>query len=606
MLTKGVEVIKYVKASAGRTGIGIVFEDTNQPRHDGNTIYLPKITIDTTEADLKMLMSSVDHEVAHDLFSDFELLKEKRPQGIEMLVWNILEDSRVNAIEAKEYKGFRENWDDTAPILVEAILKRENKKTSRDISSDLITALIHWDSSVSAEYFPMLQATCEKYPVTNKLIEAILETFSPRLRECHNTLDKKLGSGGTYKLAKDILKEVGISCKEEIDKEMKKNEEKGRGTPTDKKSIGDPKEGPGEASEEAGDGPAKPEEDKKSDEDYKVITIPVTKEDLQNFTLTQPKGGREMSKVGVNFDYKDKDRTSQWDISPEVVVVDYPNNCGETIYLRGEESRIKIFLHSYNTGIKGKIVEQENFAQQVRRLIQIRAKSQTQYGVKKGKLDQARLARVCFNAPGLNERIFKNKINNNTLDTAISILVDMSGSMGGHKAFYALAATLLLKEVCSTINIPLEVVGFTDGATGNRGLLAPLMFIYKGFNDLRVSDKDLKEYFATSSYHMCGNPDGESILWAHSRLIKRREKRKVLIVMSDGCPAASKSSVGLEEFTKVVIKEIEDSKKVDIYGLGLLCASVEDYYTHHSTVWNVSNIPSTLLSLIERKVLSNV
>jgi cobalamin biosynthesis protein CobT len=86
-------------------------------------------------------------------------------------------------------------------------------------------------------------------------------------------------------------------------------------------------------------------------------------------------------------------------------------------------------------------------------------------------------------------------------------------------------------------------------------------------------------------------------------LNKRKEKKKLLIVMSDGSPAASKSSIGLEEFTEKVIKEIEASKSIDIYGLGLCSNAVEYYYKAHSVVKDPSEIPSKLIELIERKIL---
>jgi cobalamin biosynthesis protein CobT len=73
--------------------------------------------------------------------------------------------------------------------------------------------------------------------------------------------------------------------------------------------------------------------------------------------------------------------------------------------------------------------------------------------------------------------------------------------------------------------------------------------------------------------------------------------------MSDGSPAASKSSRGLEEFTDKVIKEIEASKSVDIYGLGLCSDSVQYYYKAHSVVQEPQEIPSKLIELIERKIL---
>ena len=130
------------------------------------------------------------------------------------------------------------------------------------------------------------------------------------------------------------------------------------------------------------------------------------------------------------------------------------------------------------------------------------------------------------------------------------------------------------------------------------------MFVYKAFNDLRVSSSNLIDYFAQSSVFMAGNPDGENIIWTHDRLIKRKERKKLLIVMSDGSPAASKASLGLERFTLKVIQEIEKAKQVNIYGLGLCSCSVQDYYVANSVVTNPENIPTNLLTLIEKKIIN--
>ena len=113
-LTDSWEVIKYVKASAGRAGLNVVFEDVNMPRHDGDNIYLPRITSKTSKEDLEEMMASTDHEVGHDTYSDFEILKEKGldPRNtIDGLLWNLFEDSRVNSLEADEYYGFKLLWD---------------------------------------------------------------------------------------------------------------------------------------------------------------------------------------------------------------------------------------------------------------------------------------------------------------------------------------------------------------------------------------------------------------------------------------------------------------------------------------------------------------
>ena len=597
MLTQGIEVMRYIRASAGRSGISVVFEDTNQPRHDGKTIYLPRITTKTSDNELKQLMASVDHEVAHDRFSCFDVLKEKGVDGsgILMFVWNFLEDSRVNVIEAKEYRGFRENWDQCSSDLVEEILERAKKKTSS--SAKLTSSLLCWESHVSAAYFPTIELVANRFTPNEKITD-VLNNYSARLVSCHQILDKRLGTEATYQLAVDILTDLGAKCKEEL-KEDKAPSPKAKGKKDGKAEKAEAETGDDKSDEEA-------TERKEAEEDYKLIKVKLTKEDLEKFSLTMPQDGATMSKVGINFDPVDI-KTDDWDLTDykDFIVVNYPKKLGSDCYFDVSYKTQAFFISEYKRRVSDKLVSQENFAQQVRRLIQIRAKVQTQYGTKRGKLDQSRLSRICFDAPGFNERVFKTRIENKTLDAAITVLVDMSGSMGGDKAYYALASTVLLNEVCSTLNIPLEIIGFTDGYTSFSSV-APVMFVYKAFSDLKVSEDALIHDFSTSSRYMNGNPDGENILWTHDRLIKRKEKKKIMVVMSDGSPAASKSSWGLEGFTKKVIREIEAGRKVDIYGLGLCSDSVKHYYKAHDVVFIPQEIPSKLLSLIERKVLSHV
>ena len=343
---------------------------------------------------------------------------------------------------------------------------------------------------------------------------------------------------------------------------------------------------------------AESKKEKDKEEEYKIITLKLTEEEIQNYSVTMPEES-EMGKVGINLEPSGTSGRD-WTLTDydKFIIVNYPKTLGDIHYFKTSHG----FIRDYEERAGSKLLAQENFAQQVRRLIQIRAKVQRQYGVKKGKLDQSRLSRICFNAPGFNERVFKNKIENKTLDACISVLVDMSGSMSGDKVFYALASTLLLNEVCTTLNIPVEIVGFTDGHLDHGAV--PLMFVYKGFSDLSVSPENIKKYFSCSSNYMLGNPDGENILWAFNRISKRKEKKKLLIVMSDGSPAATAGYDGLEEFTSKVIKEIEACKTVDIYGLGLCSPAVKYFYKSNSVVTDPEQIPKNLLELIERKIIN--
>ena len=584
MLTSGIEVMKYVRASAGRAGLSVVFEDVNQPKHDGNTIYLPRITASTTIQELKQLMASTDHEVAHDRFSCFDLIKEKNlpPTNPLMFVWNLLEDSRINMIESKEYKGFRENWDECGSEVISEIFKRAKKDVTP--ISKLVTSLIHWESQISASSFPLVQLATSRF-TPDKTITNVLNNYSDRLNNCHSILDKRKGSQSTFDLAYDILTELKTSMKEEFKLPTKP-----------KSSTGD---GKSDGTTETGSTKTDGEGKLVASEEYKIIEIELTQEDIDNYSVTIPEDKTGMSKTGINIK-PFAETYDDWNLTDynKFVVVNYPKTIGNPQYFHKEPT----FIKAYKDRIEKHLISQENFAQQVRKLIQVRSRVQTQYGTKKGKLDQSRLSRICFDAPGFNERVFKTKIENKTLDAAITVLVDMSGSMGGDKVYNALASTKLVNEVCSTLNIPLEMLGFTDVNESGKAS-DPLMFVYKSFSDFKVSNDSLEKYFSMSSNYMEGNPDGENILWAYDRLVKRKEKKRILIVMSDGSPAASRGMRGISTFTHQVIEEIEKAKLVDIYGLGLCSDSVKDYYKSHSIVNEPQNIPSKLIELIERKIL---
>ena len=607
MLTKSLDVARYVKASAGRASLNVVFEDQGCPRHDGRTIFLPKITRHTTLEQMQEIMSSTDHEVAHDLYSDFTILHEKKisTTGSTIgILWNILEDSRVNALEAREYEGFRELWDLSTPRLLKNINKKTNGKSEFDV---LIRSLIKWDTGVSAPLFPSCELAGKEFVTDNKL-DLILEGFTPRLLACQIEQEKKAGSKMTYDLAVDILKALGGEPpepeKKPTDEEGEVGEKEGeKGKPTEDKPKGiDTKKETSDDPEEDAP-PTPPGDDKWSIARVKIIDV---KDKL--ISTHEAREDERMSKVGLLYTVSFSGKPDSWRVTPpdEFAVVNYPKHTARpnlVSLLNTDTKAVGFFKDSFELRVRSKSVSVDNFAQQVRRLIQIRSKVKYEYGVKKGKLDYPRLSRLALKLPGFSERIFKTKITNSTLDAAVTILIDMSGSMSGDKVLFACEAALLLNSVFSILNVPLEILGFTD--TENVHDADTLMYVYKEFSTLHTPEDKLLEYIGASSTRMKGNPDGDCILWSYDRLLKRKEKKRLLIVMSDGQPAASRPSDDLAAYTLKVIQEIEKLKRVEIYGLGLCDESVERFYKHHSTVSTPEDIPFKLLELIERKLLND-
>ena len=70
------------------------------------------------------------------------------------------------------------------------------------------------------------------------------------------------------------------------------------------------------------------------------------------------------------------------------------------------------------------------------------------------------------------------------------------------------------------------------------------------------------------------NVDGEAILWATKRLMKRREERKILMIISDGAPVddstlSVNSGDYLERHLKDTVKYVENNRPIDITAIGI-------------------------------------
>ncbi|MFH4376904.1 cobalamin biosynthesis protein CobT, partial [Acinetobacter baumannii] len=104
------------------------------------------------------------------------------------------------------------------------------------------------------------------------------------------------------------------------------------------------------------------------------------------------------------------------------------------------------------------------------RAIQARSKSVWENGLKQGKLNSSSLARLASTGDC---RIFRKRVESKTKDVAVSLVVDMSGSMCGSKIHTAAAASYALSNVLDRLKIPHEVICFTthtDSATYHKRL----------------------------------------------------------------------------------------------------------------------------------------
>ncbi len=142
--------------------------------------------------------------------------------------------------------------------------------------------------------------------------------------------------------------------------------------------------------------------------------------------------------------------------------------------------------------------------------------------------------------PRLYDKLWLRKTIPGRRGTAMSLLVDLSGSMRGEKAEAALAGTILVSEVLARLGVPFAVNGFQD-------VLIPFCDFGEGLtsevrNGLGQLPGEVDGTRSGGNNQPLYNDDGPCLLEAAEGLLERSETDRVLIVVSDGRPEGRRSN----------------------------------------------------------------
>ena len=126
---------------------------------------------------------------------------------------------------------------------------------------------------------------------------------------------------------------------------------------------------------------------------------------------------------------------------------------------------------------------------------------------------------------------YANNLPNEIPRLSVGLLLDESGSMAcGDRSTYARAAAIILYDFCQSLNIPIMIYGHSTVWGGDVDL-----YSYVEFDSIDRDDKfRLMDISARNS-----NRDGAALRFVAEQLSKRPEEIRILMLLSDGQPAAS-------------------------------------------------------------------
>lgn len=255
-------------------------------------------------------------------------------------------------------------------------------------------------------------------------------------------------------------------------------------------------------------------------------------------------------------------------------------------------------------------------ATQLRRILWARATTRNQRDQQRGRLDRSKLHTL--NRPGRkpNKRVFSRSIEGQSQDIVVGLLVDQSGSMMGTKIGCAREATIALGEALdslSSLGIRFGVWGFDTNAdpigyagrsTGGVGTWAVDRIESLRLHEYKAVGESWRRVATRVGAMQAGNNnvDGESIRWAAAQLREVDAARRILIVLSDGTPAAYGYG-RLNEDLIAAVKEL-NTNGVETFGLGICDSSVRHFYPDHAVIASAKELETKLMGELQRLLLN--
>jgi len=274
-------------------------------------------------------------------------------------------------------------------------------------------------------------------------------------------------------------------------------------------------------------------------------------------------------------------------------------------------------LTRLRTSLDQLLIQLKNFisklANKLQRKLLAKQNRSWDFDLEEGTLDTSKLTRIIIDP--FNSLSFKKEKETNFKDTLVTILIDNSGSMRGKPISVAAICADILSRTLERCSVKVEVLGFTtkhwkgglsrEKWTNNKkpkfpGRLNDLRhIIYKSADTpWRQAKKNmglmLKEGLLKE------NIDGEALRWAFNKTNKRKEERKILMVISDGAPVddstlSANLSNYLENDLKNTVNLIEQLSSIELLAIGI-GHDVKRYYKKAVKITDVQDLGDVMIN----------
>ena len=536
----------------------------------------------STREDYIKLRAETDSEALKRKFSDKNIYQKNIPHNSSCrLLYNISEKIRYEMLGTKMLKGISKNLKDNYSHKI--ILKRKDQLKSKD-------------NVKIAEAFELYMLKNFLGIKLNSLSKKILSfwekdfqsSFDEHLSYLNNNLENQEVYNSKFS---EILQQMEIFNSENDDEKQEKQENENNNN----NNQDNQNQTQGE------------DEKKQQDKDQNGLDADC---DLNEFRMDEQlvdTDSEEQSSENIIQKINPNIRNKEYNI----FTTEFDEIAkAETLETAEEISKLRKNLDQQLVGFQDLVTR---LANKLQRQLLAKQNRSWEFDLEEGLLDSSKLPRIIIDP--YNSLSFKKEKDLEFKDTVVTLLIDNSGSMRGRPITIAALCADILSRTLERCSVKVEILGFTTknwkggnsreewnkhGKRKNPGRLNDLRHIIYKSADIhwRQSKKNLGLMLKEGL--LKENIDGEAITWAFNRLKKRKEERKILMVISDGAPVddstlSVNSGDFLEKHLKKIVKFIENKSDVEILAIGI-GHDVSRYYQKAIKITDIQELGDVMIS----------
>ena len=533
-------------------------------------------------SDFMRLRAETDSAALKKKFSNETIYRKNLPSSSSSRsLYNIAEKIRYEVLGGKMLKGIEKNFNENYVQIINR-KRKDQLKTKEDVPV--------------AEAFELYMLKnfhqIKLNSLTSRMLNFWEKDFEQSIEKHKKFLQENMEDQNNYSSRfSKILEEMNIFQSDEDDEKREENQDQGQDNPSNDDQNKDTEDNKEENNDQ--------ETQATLDADYNVDEFNLD-EQLSDDESDEQSSEQIVQKNidNINLDYKIF--TTQFD---EITKAENLENANEV-------SKLRRTLDQQLVGFQDVITKLANKLQRQLLAKQSRA---WEFDLEEGLLDSSKLPRIIMDP--YNSLSFKKEKDLDFKDTIVTLLIDNSGSMRGRPITIAAICADILSRTLERCSVKVEILGFTtknwkggqsrehwnkNSKPKTPGRLNDLRhIIYKGAdthwrqakNNLGLMLKEglLKE-----------NIDGEAISWAYNRIKKRKEERKILMVISDGAPVddstlSVNSGDFLEKHLKKMVKFIENKTEIEVLAIGI-GHDVSRYYDKAIKITDVNELGDVMIS----------